>query len=99
MKAAGENLKQEFKAMDLDELEDLQDDMAELMEQNEEIQEIMYVHSLTFGSFAARVCIGCFVVLDLTCSRMILLRTRAYTGRPNHVHLHSYFVLPAYSNI
>lgn len=41
MKMANKQLKQQFKAINIDKVEDIQDDMAELLEQANEIQEVM----------------------------------------------------------
>mmetsp|Transcript_32138 Transcript_32138/g.54931 ORF Transcript_32138/g.54931 Transcript_32138/m.54931 type:complete len:219 (+) Transcript_32138:42-698(+) len=41
MKAANATMKQQFKSIDIDSVEDLYDDMAELMEENDMIQEAM----------------------------------------------------------
>jgi charged multivesicular body protein 5 len=41
MKAAGAALKEQFKEIDIDEIEDLHDDMSEMMELNDEVSEVM----------------------------------------------------------
>ena len=41
MKESAKTLKQQFKKIDVDKVEDLQDDLADLMEDSEEINEIM----------------------------------------------------------
>jgi len=41
MRGAQKELKQQFKAVNVDQVEDLHEDMSEMMEQNEEIQEVM----------------------------------------------------------
>lgn len=41
MKSAGETLKQQFKQVDIDSIEDLHDDMSDLMTMNDEVNEVM----------------------------------------------------------
>ena len=68
MKAANNNMKQEFKKIDVDDVYDMQDDMQDMMDQHYEIQEALS-RTYEVTSIDRRCCVSSLILFFFVCRR------------------------------